>query len=251
MKKIGIIAILALIAFSITACDPGDGENETTPIPTVIDTRTLVEKTEVRTSEYKISGKNFNCEIYRPEFSNLEDKEAQYAINAEINKSIEPYIKEIDIVSEGLTDIDTQSADFSTKNYSYNVNYNRYDTNPYVSLIISQDYDTGGLRSNKWKDMYTIDLETNKIISIKDLCEIDVFANFKRRIVDEINKQAEAAGISLLNGAGLYEISNSQKFYLNEGKLYIYFEAGLVAPYQAGELSFEMPFKLNGKYFEP
>ncbi len=250
MKNFLIVSLFVVLMLAFVGCDNGEPPPKPTPVPTE-DTRPLVQKAEIRTAEYKISGKNFNCEILRPEFVNLPDEEAEHEINVEINKAIEPYIKEIDVVSEGLTDSDTANADFETKSFFYNVIYDRYDTEPYVSLIISQDYYTGGLRSNKWKDMYTIDLDELKIISLKDLCEIDVFANFKRRIVDEINKQAEAANITLMGGPGLLSISDSQKFYIKDGELYIYFEAGLIAPYQNGELSFKMPFQLNGKYFEP
>ena len=131
----------------------------------------------------------------------------------------------------------------------YNVTYDRYNSDKYISLIINQDYDTDGMRSNQWKDMFTVDVETCKIITLKDLCDIDVFANFKQNIVDEINTQANAGHIPLMGGRGLNSISDEQKFYIKDSKLYIYFEAGLIAQYTAGELVFEMPYKLENKHF--
>ena len=52
-----------------------------------------------------------------------------------------------------------------------------------------------------------------------------------------------------MGGRGLNSISDEQKFYIKDSKLYIYFEAGLIAQYTAGELVFEMPYKLENKHF--
>lgn len=252
MKKIVIVIVLIVIVsgvfFILKGTEKPIGETETTP-PPIIDTRPLADRIEIDDNQYVTNGNNSNIKIVRPTFKNLSDQSAQALINSKINDAIAPYIKEIDIVSEGLTDQDTENSDFTVKQYNYNVNYERYNSNPYISLIINQDYDTEGMRSNQWRDMFTVDVETCKIITLKDLCDIDVFANFKQNIVDEINAQANAGHIALMGGRGLNSISDEQKFYIKDGKLYIYFEAGLIAQYTAGELVFEMPYRLENKHF--
>ncbi len=250
MKKIcKLFLAIALIA-TFSACDHDDPVVETTPEPTVIDTRSEAEKIEIRTKEYSISGRNSVCDIKSPEFVNLKDEVAQEEINAQISKATEPYRKEIDVVSEGLTDADTNTGDFATKFYTYNVTYDRYNNDNYISIIIRQNYDTEGLRSNKWSDIFVVDVVKCKLVKLLEVFKPGTEGNYKRRIIEEVNSQAQSAGIQVFGGAGISDLSDSQKFFIQDDTLYIYFEAGLITEYKNDELAFKMPFKYNGEYFE-
>ena len=48
-----------------------------------------------------------------------------------------------------------------------------------------------------------------------------------------------------MNGAGLTDLNEKQKFYIKDGKLIIYFDPSEIAPAKYGELQFEMPFVFN------
>ena len=150
--------------------------------------------------------------------------------------STSPYIKEIEVVADETI----------TKQYKYTVSYERYNNDNYISLVILQNYSTGegGMRSNEWKDTYTVDVVKNKLLSLADVCAMN---NYKQIIVDEVNKQARSQ--NLMAGNGLTHIPETQRFYIKDKKLYIYFEPASIAPYLDGELIFEMPFEyVDGKF---
>ncbi len=181
-----------------------------------------------------------------PVILNLKDYQKQEIINNKIFDSINPYIDEINVVSEGVTSIVNNDNLMDTKQYHYNVDYERFDNDRYLTLVITQeikislgDSDVGGLRSNKWKDTYTVDCETSDQVYLKDICG---FANYKSIILDEVNKQARANNYELVGGSELMQLSDTQRYYIKDKKLIIYFEPASIAPYLLGELEFEMPF---------
>lgn len=173
-----------------------------------------------------------------PAFSNLSDYSFQESINTKIADSINPYIKEINIVADETV----------SKQYKYTVSFERYNNEEYISIVLLQNYSTGegGMRSNTWKDTYTIDVINNKEISLADICSAE---NYKKIIVAEVNKQAKEQNLNLVAGNGLADIPDTQRFYIKDKKLYIYFEPASIAPYLDGEMIFEMPFEfVNGKF---
>ena len=40
--------------------------------------------------------------------------------------------------------------------YNFVTSYDKYTCKNYLSLVIDQSYQTGGIRSEKWKDIYII-----------------------------------------------------------------------------------------------
>ena len=189
----------------------------------------------------------------RPYIENLPDYSKQDVINNKISNSINPYITEINVVSEGSTTVVSNDNLVDTKLYSYYVTFDRYNNDKYLTLVVNQDIrislagnEVGGLRSNKWKDTYVIDCETSKEVSLGDICN---FANYKSYIVDEINRQARINNIPLVGNSQLIDIPDSQRFFIKDNKLFIYFEPASIAPYLAGELIFEMPFTYSNGQF--
>ena len=201
----------------------------------------------------------------------LKDKEAAHEINVKIENTVNPYIDELKV----LTDTDEELAEDFT--YVYNVSYERYDSDRYksdekneekkdeqpecriikinkdveraryVSLVVHHDFITNGLRTNNWKETYVVDVENSKLLKLSDLIDSN---DYKKAIVKEINKQAKERNIKLLNGNELKDISDEQKFYINdEDKLIIYFEPAAITSYLNGDIEFEMPFKLEDHKF--
>lgn len=177
-------------------------------------------------------------DVKMPTFSNLSDYSFQEVINKKIADSINPYINEIAIVAD----------ETSKARYEYKVDFERYNNDNYVSIVVLQNYYTGpsGMRSNVWKDTYTVDVVNNKELRLVDVC---AFSNYKDVIVYEVNRIAKEKNINLIAGNGLQDIPDTQRFYIKDKKLYIYFEPASIAPYLDGEMHFEMPFMFdNGKF---
>ena len=244
MKRIVIVLLIIIIATLI-----GFGiyfavnQNEEPPVISGDSSGEIIElsaaeKTEITTVLTKTNTQRRDVNVQMPAFMNLNNYSFQETINKEIADSINPYINEIAIVADESLP--------STSRYKYTVEYERYNNDDYVSVILSQNYYTGGLRSNAWKDTYTVDVVRNKKLSLEDICSSD---NYKEIIVKEINKQAVDKKLNLVAGNGLSNIPDTQRYFIKEGRLFIYFEPASIAPYLDGEMIFEMPFKfVNGKF---
>lgn len=193
---------------------------------------------EVRTATTKTDTQRRVVNVEMPAFSNLSDYSFQENINKKIADSINPYINEIAIVADESVP--------ATAIYRYTVSYERYNNDDYISLLVLQNYSTVGLRSNVWKDTYTVDVVNNRELKLADVCDSK---DYKSKIVAEVNKQAEEKNIELIAGNGLADIPDTQRFYIKDKKLYIYFEPASIAPYLDGEMHFEMPYEfVDGKF---
>lgn len=204
----------------------------------VIDTRDESEKINVNPSLTQTNTLRRVIDVKMPTINGLTDYAFQENVNKKIAASIDPYINEIAIVAD-------ESVPATTV-YRYTVTYERYNNDDYLSLVVLQNYATGGMRSNAWKDTYTVDVVRNKEMTLADLCSSK---NYKKIIVAEVNKQAKEQNIELVAGNGLADIPDTQRFYIKDDQLYIYFEPASIAPYLDGEMHFKMPFEfVDGKF---
>ena len=103
------------------------------------------------------------------------------------------------------------------------------------------------MRSNSWKDTYNVDVKRNTEIYLRDLFEPTT--DYEEEIIKEINKQASKKNYELVGGNGLSDIPETQKFYIKDKVLVIYFDPAAIAPYVYGELHFEMPFEYKDGIF--
>ncbi len=249
MKKIlvilAVIIMIVIIGILVMNWDDDDkirpsGEISGPPEPV------LAKDISVKSIPRENDSTRLQVRTVRPYIENLPNYSVQEVINDKIANSINPYIEELNVVSEGSTIVKANDNIVDTKQFDYHVNYERYDNHVYLSLVVLQDIritlnsnPVGGLRSNSWKDTYVIDCDSSKEVQLKDVCD---FANYKSYIVDEINKQAKNKNISLVGSTGLMDIPDTQRFYIKDNQLIIYFEPASIAPYLAGELEFVMPF---------
>lgn len=250
MKRVAIvlliIIVMALIGMICYTIFKGPVVEEKPPVIEPVK-KMLSETIVVRDSVTKTDTQKRNVDVKMPAFDNLTDYSFQQTINQKIASSIDPYINEIRIVAE-------EGAP-ATAIYRYNVSYERYNNDDYVSLVVQQNYSTGGLklnvwadglRSNVWKDTYTVDVKNNRELTLADVCSSK---EYKKIIIAEVNRQAKERDIELIAGNGLENIPNTQRFYIKDKKLYIYFEPASIAPYLDGEIHFEMPFEfVDGKF---
>lgn len=205
------------------------------------DTRSIAEKIIIESYSIGNTSKNRDVRTSIPKIMNLDDKRFQEYINKKILQVVMDYQNEIEVMVDDETPADTL--------YKYVVSYNQYANDRFVSLIVNNNYQTGGMRSNSWKDTYNIDATkgANKEVFLKDLFSPEV--DYKAAILDEINSQADEKGYELVGGNGLSNLADLQKFYIKDGKLVIYFDPAAIAPYVYGELNFEMPFSYSEGVF--
>lgn len=170
-----------------------------------------------------------------PSITNFKNKSFETHINDEISKNISEYRSEISKILDDKTPPE--------KHYVYTTNYDKYEWGKYLTLVINQTYDTGGIRTNTWKDMYNINTETERLIEIDELFKPTF--DYEEAIIEEIANQATEKNYVLMNGDGLKKLLSNQKFYIKEGVLVIYFDPMEIAANKYGALEFEMPFALN------
>lgn len=201
----------------------------------------LAAKAKVVAVTVKNKTDNISIDNTYPTINSFNNKEFENSINKEIANNITSYREEINYMVDDLTP--------DLKLYKYIATYDKYTWGDYLTLVVNQDYQTGGIRSNKWKDIYNINVRTERLIYLADL--FDATTDYETAIIEEINKQANLKGYELLAGDGLKKLPTKQKFYIQNGKLFIYFDPSEVAATAYGELSFEMPFTLDSNgYFQ-
>lgn len=192
----------------------------------------------VESSGFVIKTDNRYIDCTYPKITSLEDKEFENSINTEIALNIQGYRDEIEFIIDDETE--------PTEMYRYVTSYERYNNGKYLSLVIDQDYQTGGIRSNKWKDTYNINSETERLVYLSELFEPGV--KYEETIISEITAQASAKNYELIE-KGLTKLSTKQKFYIKDEKLVVYFDPAEIAATRFGELHFEMPFTMNENGF--
>ncbi len=169
----------------------------------------------------------------------LSDLSFAEEINNEILDLFKNYSDEIVLFKDGVSYDDDKNDVIKNKMYKLYTNYDRYNNGSIISLVINMDYDTYGLRSNKWKEVFNIDVEKNKKVSLSDLFSS---TSYKEGIVSEINRQAKEKNLDLIELDGVKTIPDNQKFYIKDNKLVIYFENSAISK---SELEFTMPFEFS------
>ncbi len=211
---------------------------------------------KVVTRNYTVKKQQNNMEVRveRPEITGFENMLVQQEVNKEISDAITPYQEEIAELSEGFA-YDNSDPMIRAKAYKYYVTYDTYTHDDYLSIVVQHDIITGnstysqdsknktdGLRSNSWKETYVIDtsnLTAKEKLKVEDVCNIQ---SCRLYMVDVIKQLADEMSVETMIGNEIKEIPKDQKFYIDNGKLILYFEPGSIAKYSAGELLFEMPF---------
>ena len=232
------IATASLVSCTIIKDNNPNGDDPQNP--------SVVESGEQQGREVKVepvtirnNADHITIENVYPSITSFNNKEFENYINKTIATNISEYRNEINQIVDDLTPVD--------KIYSYYTNYEQYLWGDYLTLIVNQDYQTGGIRSNKWKEIYNINVATERIIYLEELFRATV--DYEDAIISEITEQAAQKNYVLMGGDGLKKLPMKQKFYIREGKLIIYFDPSEVAANRYGALEFEMPFTLDSEGF--
>ena len=246
MKK--IIAILALIVVVATGSiliyknigdNTGDEQHGSGDI--IVDNqKPLAKNVIIESVPVNNKADHININNRYPSIKSFKSKEFESFINRTIAANIAEYRNEINEVVDDYT--------LDVKQYSYITDYERYNWGSYLTLIVKHDYQTGGIRSNTWKEIYNIDVSTERIIYLEDIFRATV--DYEDAIIAEITKQAKERNVVLMGGDGLQKLPTKQKFYIRDGNLIMYFDPSEVAANKYGALEFEMPFEIDSEgYF--
>ena len=244
-----IIALLGTIGFLGYKAFFEEGEQpESGDKPTIIEPSNehdhddnLAAKVKVEAVNVRNKTDNIDINNVYPTITSFSNKEFENSINKQIANNIAEYRAEINNM------VDDATPDVTL--YKYVTSYKKYTWGNYLTLVVEQDYQTGGIRSNSWKDIYNVDVSRQRIVELSDLFPATI--DFEKEIIDEVTKQSEQRGIKLMGGDGLNKLPTKQKFFIQDGRLFIYFDPSEVAGNIYGALEFEMPFTLNENgYFD-
>ncbi|MBQ6860042.1 MAG: DUF3298 domain-containing protein [Clostridia bacterium] len=238
MKK--ILLLISVFTLLLTGCalwddekpgpiGPDIPEESTTPIT---EDEGLAAKVIVETVPFNNRVGNIEISNEYPSIKSFKNKNFENSINTKIASNLADYRAEISAI------VDDKTPD--TKLYKYITTYERFNAGKYLTLIIHQDYQTGGIRSNTWKEIYNIDVTTERTLKLEEL--FDPTTDFEKAIIDEITSTSK---VEFMGGDGLTRLPEDQKFYIKDGKLFIYFDPSEVASAKYGALEYEMPFTLG------
>lgn len=109
------------------------------------------------------------------------------------------------------------------------------NTSNAISILIKYYKYSGGAHGYYEYVPYNIDLRSGNNLTLKEIFKVDV--DYKTIINKEIENQIKELGKKEKGLDQVYEfygIKENQKFYLEDGKIVIYFDLYDIAPYAAG-----------------
>ena len=156
------------------------------------------------------------------------DKEVNEKMKADILNFYEKSLKE---AQSFLEDFDLEESNF-VADASYEVKKNTPNA---ISIILKYYKYSGGAHGYYEYIPYNIDLRNGNNISLNDIFKSD--EDYKTVINKEIESQIKELGKKEKDLDKIYDfygIKENQKFYLEDGKIVIYFDLYEIAPYASG-----------------
>ena len=167
MKKIIIIVLILCIVIAV-GCglyfflnnEPIDIDNKESGDIQPEQEQGLAAKTVVKGIKVNeaSSSANRSINIEYPSIQSFKNQTFQDGINSEITSVIQAYRAEISTVIDSETPEDVV--------YTYIVSFDKYAHGDYLSLVVSNKYITGGIRSNEWKDTYNVDVRKERKLEL-------------------------------------------------------------------------------------
>jgi hypothetical protein len=151
-----IILILLASAFTLFIMfkkDKDNNPNGDDNNPSNNNNEELATKINVTSTNKRINDGAIDIDISIPVISGLDDKKFEYDMNTEMAEDILAYESEVYVMAGG---------DMGLSKYTFKSRFEKYVNYDYLSIVIPQEYTTGGIRSNSWKDTYNIDVRKGK-----------------------------------------------------------------------------------------
>lgn len=157
-------------------------------------------------------------------------------INNKVNKKIKADI--MDFYEKSTKEAESYLEDFEVDNSNFVADASfevKKNTANAISILVKYYKYSGGAHGYYEYVPYNIDLRNGNFLSLKDVFKEKV--DYKVLINKEIENQIKELGKHEENIDKVYEfhgINENQKFYLDDGKIVIYFDLYEIAPYAAG-----------------
>lgn len=229
-KKISVITMLIIFLFTSSY-----------PQAMLINEKTKSDKKiEIVDKVIKSTEKVLEIDVEIPQINGLNDKTKEKEFNDLIVKWTEDWIKDIkQITKENFyPGLSTAFPYQAVAKYKVGRNDERV-----LSLYIDYYQFTGGAHGITTRKAYSLDIDSGKILSIKDLFKTDY--KYDEAINSEIRKQIETDKDKYFSGKeGFNGISENQNYYLVDDSIVIYFQQYEIAPYAAGIVEFNIPVEL-------
>lgn len=162
----------------------------------------------------------------------------------EINKQLKDRAQDF---SNGIKKMSDENYKESKKQgqkvivYEASTNFNiEYVGENYMSMLVDYYSYTGGAHGSTLREAYNIDINTGKILSLKDIFKENY--NYKEVINNLIKKYVDKDKDNYLID-DFKGIKENQEFYISQDGIVIYFQLYEIAPYSTGFPEFKIPLK--------
>ena len=200
-----------------------------------------VDEVEVTSEAIKSESEVFEVDLQIPVVSGIKDTALQHRINSQFESDAVNFKKETEVyVNEYVKEAEKNQFPVNPciAKTEYKVHYNK---NNILSISVTYYSYTGGAHGSTVIKTTNINVDTGKILFIKDFFEPG--ENYEEIVLQEIHRQMEEDKDKYYPDAieKLNSIPAKQPFYIEEGYIVIYFDQYEIAPYASGIPEFRIP----------
>lgn len=242
VKKVKKILIALTILLIITGCEVKPAVDQENPEVVKVQEESLLDKYKriqpliLKTElQQEISENIYEIRVTIPQFSGNNEDRAIELINGQIRKDIDNYIERMGSIKK------VEEGEHRPFSYSFSVEPEvMTNENGILSISLNMNEYRGGAHGNYWSKLYNFDLLGGKEIKLKDFFKEDV--DYLELIYQNIFKQIEDNELWTSNLKGYYyEDKVELSFFIEDGRIKIYFPAYGLGSYADGEQVFEIP----------
>jgi hypothetical protein len=201
-------------------------------------------KDKIKVTELKLKEETlwFRSNLSIPVVSGLKDKITEAKINNIFKEHAVKVKVEIEKAARDAYENTKNFSDTGPHKYNVETSYKvRYEGKKLLSITVMYELYTGGAHGLEILKGYTFDLETGNLLNLSDLFSQDF--NYSEVIGTEVLNQMKLQPQDYLqfDESVIKKITGDHQFYLEDGKLVIYFDEYEIAPYSAGIPEFRIP----------
>ncbi len=140
--------------------------------------------------------------------------------------------------------------------YSYDASYDlliNFETEKIISFAFAAYSYTGGAHGNYSTSYLSVDINTNKIIHLKDIMNTAGISKLQPLLEKAFRKQFQLKPDDSLTKGGLFEnkLTPNNNFYITEKGIAFIYNPYEIGPYAMGEIELFISFKEIEKYLQP
>jgi hypothetical protein len=207
-------------------------------------TKAPVIKAEITEKKIEEQTDALKTTICYPVISGLANTAIQEQLNTMFEKAAMDFKEEVQKSADQAYTQSKKDPGMSFHPYEVFIAYDVHSNKDHILSITSDYYQyTGGAHGGTDRIGYNIDLSTGQRLQLPD-----IFAkgfDYKAALSQEISlvmKQDPSLYFEDASGV-IKEMADNRPFYIEEGRLVLYFNQYEIAPYAAGILDFKIPFE--------